>query len=386
MPQLVIGLVALMAVIYIIGYVLAFAVGASIPVLLGMIVYHMSISRNRDTARNELLSDAGKVINATLSDRTLTYSVNKPELKSHISAYSTVLSNARWEALSASALACVVAYVAGAFKLVKLMSGEQFPDSLMFFLAGVASIGGTAAIIGWRSKPAAETIHQLLQDHLEKLNQSKPILDDFAKNSKEKLLEIPPTASHESELRNILVNRRHVDIIASRVSIADALSDLLLAQDKENKSLQRASESLAKVMMIFGEASRVANTTGNLALLYDLDQYGKGIKDARRVLLPEGRYEEFHGLMEGATEELQKLIANAEDLSNRTSEDAAEILDENDPYSILGVRTDLNDDDLKKVYRTLRNLYHPDKGLAPDHRKFQEIDGAWRKLKSARNM
>lgn len=56
-----------------------------------------------------------------------------------------------------------------------------------------------------------------------------------------------------------------------------------------------------------------------------------------------------------------------------------------DPYTVLGVRRDTDDTDLKRAYRSLAKRYHPD--LHPGDRsaesRFQEIQAAYRLLRDA---
>ena len=51
----------------------------------------------------------------------------------------------------------------------------------------------------------------------------------------------------------------------------------------------------------------------------------------------------------------------------------------NDPYSVLGLRPDASDDEVKKAYKTLAKKYHPDvAGNSPEAaRKMQEINAAY---------
>ncbi|KAG8921048.1 hypothetical protein FRC00_009203, partial [Tulasnella sp. 408] len=50
-------------------------------------------------------------------------------------------------------------------------------------------------------------------------------------------------------------------------------------------------------------------------------------------------------------------------------------------YDILGVKTDVNDVDLKKAYRKKAIEFHPDKNKAPDaEEKFKEISKAYQVL------
>lgn len=55
-----------------------------------------------------------------------------------------------------------------------------------------------------------------------------------------------------------------------------------------------------------------------------------------------------------------------------------------DPYSVLGVRPDASDEEIKQAYRRLAKKYHPDlnPGDAEAARKMQEVNAAYEQIKN----
>ena len=391
MPQILIGILALVLAFYVLAFAFSFALGSIIPISLGLGIYFLSCSQARDSIRKEVLSDAANTIKVTLLDKTLSYSVNVEGLKKYISKYEAAVATARFTGLAVSGILFPFAYLGGAFGLALVISEGQFPRPLMFILAGVACIGGTEAVIRWRHKPPSKSIEQLIHTHIQELNLGKPTLDAFMDKLKENQrlrdsLGIAQASIFETQLRDILLGQRTDELKKGTVSIAGAVGDLLTTLETDNANLLTATKSLAKAMSAFRQASQAANRSGNLALLYALDDHGNGIKEAPRLLLSAGRYPEFYSLMDDASEELGKLKSNADDLSSATFDDSNDDAENMDPYAVLGVRSDLSNSDLQDFYRKLANLYHPDKGMAPDHKRFQQINGAWKKITAARRM
>lgn len=66
---------------------------------------------------------------------------------------------------------------------------------------------------------------------------------------------------------------------------------------------------------------------------------------------------------------------------------AKTILDEENPYSILGITKSATIDQIKKAYRSLAQKWHPDKNPNVDTtKKFQKILAAYTVIKKERNI
>lgn len=49
-----------------------------------------------------------------------------------------------------------------------------------------------------------------------------------------------------------------------------------------------------------------------------------------------------------------------------------------DPYRVLGITSDMSEQDRKSRYRQLCKIYHPDNSETGDMAKFKEINDAWK--------
>ena len=73
-----------------------------------------------------------------------------------------------------------------------------------------------------------------------------------------------------------------------------------------------------------------------------------------------------------------------EENSRRSAHSGSDTGNEPSPYEVLGVRTDLPIDEIRKVYLELVKLYHPDKGIAPDGERLKKINIAWDRIQQGR--
>jgi DnaJ-class molecular chaperone len=66
---------------------------------------------------------------------------------------------------------------------------------------------------------------------------------------------------------------------------------------------------------------------------------------------------------------------------------AKTVLEEDDPYTILGITKSATNNQIKKAYRVLAMKWHPDKNLEEDTKeKFQKILAAYTVIKKERNI
>ena len=70
--------------------------------------------------------------------------------------------------------------------------------------------------------------------------------------------------------------------------------------------------------------------------------------------------------------------------NRRSSRSGFDTDNEPTPYEVLGVRTDLPIEEIRKVYLELVKLYHPDKGIAPDGERLKKINIAWDRIREGR--
>lgn len=122
----------------------------------------------------------------------------------------------------------------------------------------------------------------------------------------------------------------------------------------------------------------------NAILRQNLDGISKLIESGKELLKENvWHVDGFVALMDEAISELDRLYqsASVQDGSNQWQSSPQAT---SDPYVILGISQTMSDEEIKRVYRELCGIYHPDKGKVKDDSRFKEIQNAYEQLKKIR--
>ena len=177
----------------------------------------------------------------------------------------------------------------------------------------------------------------------------------------------------ESHKADLLINTTGFDRFIS--------SEVAKANDDLSK-LKRAAKAFDEVMQLYSRTTSEVNRTGNKAFFHLLHQLLEGL-EGLKDFLPKREWNKFHEGVDFIMDELKPLYENATGYQDAYEEECEEEVS-SDPYSILGVSEQMDDDQIRKIYLELCNIYHPDKGKVPDDTKFKEINNAYEQIKKMR--
>ena len=133
---------------------------------------------------------------------------------------------------------------------------------------------------------------------------------------------------------------------------------------------------------------------GYPSLLAATDEVYAEIQRARTLLLPARDWRTFEEAMALHREELSELEAEPERASGAGSgagydsskrQASPDSYRTADPYRVLGADPAMYTGQIKKLYRKLSAIYHPDAGLTADGEKFKELAGAWDEIRTERD-
>lgn len=290
--------------------------------------------------------------------------------------------------------AYIVAAVCYLYYTNEILLG-RFSDIFSYLFVGVIAISSAAAGLYAAIYCTRKYLIVYLENNLVKLrililNAQMAHLKDFSEEAEKNdrlrvFLQASPSVARSKLLTSIQTNLP-VFILGDR-SLQSLIEKQTAALRIENRKLNDLNGKYASLQGTYDFACRKANRVNNEAVFRYLDLIAKGIA-ALASLIDQSKLEEFSQQIDGAQEELKDLLENIERIgSGEDTSTGAEVEENNnDPYVVLCVRDDLSSDEIKKVYRGLANIYHPDKGRVRDHKKFQQIERAWAAICKARNI
>lgn len=392
MPQLIVAVLVIWVAYLVLKYLVQVALIAVWPVLAGWLAYMAIRTAFRSSKVAEIESRLSELIELGSTTTRLEFrtrgalgQVVKPDDRETVVAI-----------LVSAATSAVVYYVLhfnGQF--TKVTAGTDFPSGVTSFIGFViAAAGLTGSIAFSRSKSShGDFVQTVVNSRVRSLNAQATKAADFdAEATKNGFFRVSLGGKPE-HARNALLLAIQDDmpnIIAGNVILQELLQQSTAQLRSENATLATLSQKKSSLDSTYDLACSEANRVGNEAIFRYLDLVAKGIASLRELIV-QSKWTEFSQQIDGAQAELKRLIENIDQIGKTDADEAFEeehqvAESHGDPYSTLGVRSDLSNEDLKSVYRSLAQIYHPDKGRVSDHRKFQEIQRAWQKICAEREI
>lgn len=177
-------------------------------------------------------------------------------------------------------------------------------------------------------------------------------------------------------------------------------SELLFDTTKLNKfikkDIEQAKEYLIKLekannfykiaMKLYTETSREVNKTGSIPLIKELEYDYEGLNSTNlKSLLTNRKWDDFNDIVNSIIKDLERLRELAIKYQKvGYEEEPDEETEEEKAYRILGIPHSVTNDQIKKTYRTLASIWHPDAGLVKDDTRVKEINWAYEFLSNKR--
>lgn len=176
--------------------------------------------------------------------------------------------------------------------------------------------------------------------------------------------------------------------------IRPAIDDALGAVDEDLLHLSAANKLLEEVRSLLAETSRIVRKTGSMPLIVDLEDMYKGLdSEELATLLSRRQWDTHESVLEEMTRDLEQLRATAEKYHEagvwKEEERRVDLgrgdMDEERACEILGVPVTATNDEIRKMYRHLAQLWHPDVGKASEDHQMRRIIQAYEYLREKRS-
>lgn len=165
-------------------------------------------------------------------------------------------------------------------------------------------------------------------------------------------------------------------------------SNIIRAQ-KDKTHLEKSSKIYDAAMKLYTQTSREVNRTFSRPLITELEYIYEGLtSDNLMSLLPNRKWSDFHDVVNSIIRDLERLSKGAikyeTEGNGEGSEWGTEETEEERAYNILGIPPAATNDQIKKAYKTLASIWHPDAKTVKDDTRMKQINGAYEFLSKKR--
>lgn len=173
------------------------------------------------------------------------------------------------------------------------------------------------------------------------------------------------------------------------------IDDALQAVNNDLSHLALAKRMLDEVRVLLAETSKVVRRTSSRPLIVDLEDMYEGLESVElATLLSSRRWNDHESVVEEMKCELEQLRTMAEGYAEEEAwqeeggrgEPRRDRMDEATACKILGVPATATNEEIRRMYRYLARLWHPDAGKAPEDHQMRRINQAYEYLREKRSI
>jgi hypothetical protein len=197
---------------------------------------------------------------------------------------------------------------------------------------------------------------------------------------------------HTKEVQKV-IDTYGTRLLTDSAPLDNVIRKLTQKAEEDKKQLRKANDLNQTALRVYTNTSRQINRIGSMPLIKELEYtYARLIHRELKSLLSQRRWIGFHDVVSSIIEDLRRLQDLAvkyeqhEEEYEEFEEPSIIETDEEKAYRILGIPPTVTDAQIKKLYKKLASVYHPDAGVITDGERFKEINWSYEVLKAARHM
>lgn len=152
---------------------------------------------------------------------------------------------------------------------------------------------------------------------------------------------------------------------------------------RDKTHLEKSSKLYDAVRKLYTQTSREVNKTFSRPLITELEYIYEGLTSVNLMsLLTNRKWSDFNDVVNSIMTDLERLRKGA---IQYEAEGDAEETEEERAYNILGLPSAATNSQVKKAYKTLASIWHPDAKTVKDDTRMKQINWAYEFLKDKRN-
>lgn len=372
--------------------VLIVLVGTSIvwlpTVILGFATYGFIWSKSVPHSNSP--KDLSRFVKCDFDGSELHCEVDKKAVKSYLTSLKITI-----------AMVCVLALIVTSaivasnrdviIELIELLDEDDFfkffyqDMDITNFVSALITIALIYYLIEWTdgleseiSKGVSQTVEKSIFQPTDKLNN---IIQDNVKLAQEELqIDFPP--ANTDAIQNY-INTHKIKVLTNPSCLQTVIADEIEKIKQERDYLRKAINCLNEIMKLYKEVNRVVLEADSQSLITAIDETYESIYQAKVTAIPQREWALFEKAIEVYRQELKQLEEKARRYLEGDTTDYADST--NNPYTVLGVTPDMSKEEIKKVYRKLAQIYHPDKGIVSEDERFKKVSEAYKRIMNEKN-
>ncbi len=184
----------------------------------------------------------------------------------------------------------------------------------------------------------------------------------------------------EENKKELLSNFGYLNIKISR-SLMDA--------EEDRKRFEESYRHFMHVISFHDMASKEMVLSGSILLIKQMEEITRGLHSENiKKIVEKKKWEDFHKILDMMVENIRDLnkLAQKYHAGGQDSNDEVTTgeMNEDRAYMILGLDASATPGQIKRVYRKLAEIYHPDKQIINNDNRFKMITSAYTTLKKIR--
>ena len=197
-------------------------------------------------------------------------------------------------------------------------------------------------------------------------------------------LSISSPLNYLNEIR-LLLDTHKADIVAHNEVLIPHVAEVLDRARLDRAAMEKAENIQTAAAQLFTETCHEVNKTGLMPLIRDLDQMYQRLQAPQiRALLERRDWEGYQNAVTAVVDDMKRLreLSERADPDEPTAVRSETEIDR--AFRILRLPDSADAEDLRKAYRWLITVWHPDRGIVKNDEEIKQINWAYGFLKRHR--